>query len=317
MNVTVIGAGVIGLTSAIRLREAGFAANIVAADLPADTVASSVAGAIWYPYGSSAQAPEAGWGRRSLEVFTEAARAGLPGLALMEMVDLLAEPGPDPWWADPGRGFRRCGPADLRAGYVDGYMQETAVVDAIPHLGYLGERFVELGGRITHERVASLADLGASDLLVVNCSGVGAGALASDDGVQPIQGQVVRVRGVKIDRVTMVHEGPLAYAYVMPHGDEAVLGGTRRPGEWNRTPDDELTDHLVEKAILLEPSLADAEVIGVKVGLRPGRNRVRLEHELIVGTPGIIHNYGHDGNGWSLSWGCAEDVVRLATAVRP
>ena len=115
MNVTVVGAGVIGLTSAIRLREAGFEANIVAADLPVDTVASSVAGAIWYPYGSSAEAPEAGWGRRSLEVFTEAARAGLPGVALMDMVDLLAEPGPDPWWADrrswlsPVRARRTCG----------------------------------------------------------------------------------------------------------------------------------------------------------------------------------------------------------------
>ena len=314
MQVTVVGAGVIGLTSAIRLREAGLDAHIVAAELPIDTVASSVAGAIWYPYGSSAAAPEAGWGRRSLEVFTEAARAGLPGVMLMDMVELLAQPGPDPWWADSERGFRRCGPADLRAGHVDGYIQETAVIDVIPHLGYLGERFVELGGRIAHERVDSLTALVASDRLVVNCSGVGAGALADDPGVQPIQGQVVRVRGVRVERVTMVHEGPLAYAYVMPHGDEAVLGGTRRSGEWDRTPDDAVTHHLFEKAVLLEPSLADAELIGVKVGLRPGRDRVRLEHEAIAGTAGLIHNYGHDGNGWSLSWGCADEVVRLATS---
>ncbi|NNC92908.1 MAG: FAD-dependent oxidoreductase [Acidimicrobiia bacterium] len=317
MNVTVIGAGVIGLTSAIRLREAGFDANIVAAELPIDTVASSVAGAIWYPYGSSADAPEAGWGRRSLEVFTEAARTGLPGLAVMDMVELLAEPGPDPWWADPGRGFRRCEPAELRAGFVDGYLQETAVIDVVPHLGYLGERFVELGGQIARQRVEAVADIVAADHLAVNCAGVGAGKLVDDHGVQPIQGQVVRVRGVRIDRVTMVHQGPLAYAYVMPHGDEAVLGGTRRTGRWDRTPDDAVTEHLLEKAMVLEPSLVEAEVIGVKVGLRPGRHRVRLEREVVAGTPGIIHNYGHDGNGWSLSWGCADKVVDLAAAVRP
>jgi D-amino-acid oxidase len=312
MEAMVVGAGVIGLTSAIRLREAGFEANIVAADLPVDTVASSVAGAIWYPYGASADAPEVDWGRRSLEVFTEAARAGLPGVALMDMVDLLAEPGPDPWWADAGRGYRRCEAVDLRAGYVDGFMQETAVIDVVPHLGYLGERFVELGGRIIHERVETLSDLVAPDRLVVNCSGVGAGVLARDEGVQPIQGQVVRVGGVRLDRVTMVHEGPLAYAYVMPHGTEAVLGGTRRPGVWDRTPDETVTAHLIEKAVLLEPSLAEAEVIGVKVGLRPGRDRVRLEHEAWPGTPGVAHNYGHNGNGWSLSWGCADEVVRVA-----
>jgi len=315
-KITVVGAGVIGLTSAIRLREAGFDAHIVAAELPADTVASSVAGAIWYPYGSSAGWREAGWGRRSLEVFTEAVRAGLPGVVAMDMVDLLAEPGPDPWWADPARGFRRCGPEELRAGYVDGYIQETVVIDVVPHLGYLGERFVELGGHINHQRVDALHDLVAADTLVVNCSGVGARDLADDDGVGPVQGQVVRVKGVRIDRVTMVHEGPLAYCYVMPHGDEAVLGGTRVQGEWDRTPDGAVTEHLVEKAVLLEPSLADAEVVGVKVGLRPGRDRVRLEHEPVDGALGIVHNYGHDGNGWSLSWGCADDVVRIARALQ-
>jgi D-amino-acid oxidase len=304
---------VIGLTSAIRLREAGFDADIIARELPVDTAASSVAGAIWYPYGSSAQWREAAWGRRSLEIFREAAAAGAPGCVLMDMVDLLAEPGPDPWWADPARGFRRCAPADLRAGYVDGYLQETAVIDVVPHLWYLAERFTELGGRITRQTIESLGDVLAPDHLVINCSGVGAGVLAADGSVEPVQGQVVRVAGVRLDRVTMIHEGPLAYAYVMPHGDEAVLGGTRRRGEWDRTPDDAVTEHLLEKAMLLEPSLADAEVIGVKVGLRPGRDRVRLEHEPVTGTPGIVHNYGHDGNGWSLSWGCAEEVVRLAT----
>ncbi|NNL12793.1 MAG: FAD-binding oxidoreductase [Acidimicrobiia bacterium] len=313
MNVTVVGAGVIGLTSAIRLREAGFDAGIVARELPVDTVASSVAGAIWYPYGSAADAREAAWGRCSLEVFTDSVGAGLPGVVLMDMVDLLAEPGPDPFWADPARGFRRCGPADLRAGYVDGYVQETVVIDVVPHLWYLAERYVELGGRIEHQPVDSLHDVIDSDRLVVNCSGVGAGVLAHDERVEPVRGQVVRMGGVRIDRVTMIHEGPLAYAYVMPHGDEAVLGGTRERGEWDRTPDDAVTEQLIEKAVLLEPALAHAEVIAVNVGLRPGRDRVRLEHEPVSGTPGIVHNYGHDGNGWSLSWGCADEVVRLAT----
>ncbi len=151
----------------------------------------------------------------------------------MDMVDIRAEPSPDSWWANPDRGFRRCQPADLRAGYVDGYIQETAVVDVIPHLIHLPERFGRLGGSITVERVESLSDVVASDRLVVNCTGVGAAALAGDEGVAAIRGQVVRVAGVRVHRVTIVDEGPLAYAYVMPHGSEAVLGGTRRPGEWD------------------------------------------------------------------------------------
>lgn len=50
------------------------------------------------------------------------------------------------------------------------------------------------------------------------------------------------------------------------------------------------------------------------VGLRPGRNKVRVELELK--TYGkivlkIIHNYGHCGNGVTLSVGCAKEVVEL------
>ena len=121
MKVTVVGAGVIGLTSAIRLREAGFDAHIVAAEEPTVTAASAVAGAIWYPPGASAETWSAEWGRRSLDIFTDGARRGLPGLMLREMVEFTLADSPDPWWADGTRGFRRCRPEDLRAGYQDGY----------------------------------------------------------------------------------------------------------------------------------------------------------------------------------------------------
>lgn len=313
MRATVVGAGVIGLTSAIRLREAGIDAHVVAAERPADTVASAVAGAIWYPYGSSPLAPEAGWGRRSYEVFAQAAAEGAPGLGVRDMVDLRLAPGVDPWWADPDRGYRRAGADEVPAGYSGGYVQQTIVIDVIPHLVHLTGRLTQLGGTLTVERVSDLTNLLEPDCLVVNCSGVGARALAGDPEVVPVRGQVVRLGGVEIPQVTIVDEGPLAYGYVMPHGTECVVGGTRNPGQWDRAPDEAVTEQLIAKAVRMEPALEAAEVVEVKVGLRPGRPAVRVEHEAVAGTPGIIHNYGHGGNGWSLSWGCADHVVGLAT----
>ncbi|MBT8203079.1 MAG: FAD-binding oxidoreductase [Acidimicrobiia bacterium] len=311
MRATVIGAGVIGLTTGIRLREAGVDAHIVAAEPPADTVASSMAGAIWYPYGDSAGTREAAWGRRSLEIFTALAQGGTPGLVVRDMLELRYEPSPDPWWADPALGYRRCEPVDLAGGYADGYIQQTVAIDVVPTLGVLEGRFRELGGTIELRRLSRFADATAPGELVINCAGVGAGELAADQLVHPIRGQVVRVRGEPVDRITMVDGGPLGYAYVMPHSDECVVGGTRQPGVWDRTPDDAVTEQLLETAATLEPGLRNAEVIGVKVGLRPGRGEVRVERE-----GDVIHNYGHAGNGWSLSWGCAETVVELATAPR-
>ncbi len=49
MRVIVVGAGVVGLTSAVRLLEAGHRVDVVARDLPLETT-SAVAAAIWYPY---------------------------------------------------------------------------------------------------------------------------------------------------------------------------------------------------------------------------------------------------------------------------
>jgi len=48
------------------------------------------------------------------------------------------------------------------------------------------------------------------------------------------------------------------------------------------------------------------EIRDVKHGIRPVRPQVRLERE-----GRVIHNYGHGGSGFTLSWGCAFGVLRL------
>ena len=53
------------------------------------------------------------------------------------------------------------------------------------------------------------------------------------------------------------------------------------------------------------------------VCLRPFRAAgPRLDAEQ-VGTALVVHNYGHGGSGWSLSWGSAEIAVRQAMASGP
>lgn len=55
-------------------------------------------------------------------------------------------------------------------------------------------------------------------------------------------------------------------------------------------------------------------IVALSVCTRPFRAQgPRIEVERI-GRRQVVHNYGHGGSGWSLSWGSAELAVRLAQA---
>ena len=79
-------------------------------------------------------------------------------------------------------------------------------------------------------------------------------------------------------------------------------------------PDAATTARILADAVRLEPRLAGAEVRTVQVGLRPGRPWVRVATERINGG-WVVHNYGHGGSGYTLSWGCAAEVLRLVDEV--
>jgi D-amino-acid oxidase len=72
-----------------------------------------------------------------------------------------------------------------------------------------------------------------------------------------------------------------------------------------------VTDRIVARCRRVQPRLHDAEIIEVVTGLRPDRPAVRVEAEPL-GSGLCVHNYGHGGNGVSLSWGCAREAAELA-----
>jgi D-amino-acid oxidase len=67
------------------------------------------------------------------------------------------------------------------------------------------------------------------------------------------------------------------------------------------------------------PHLEGADVVGLRVGLRPARPSVRLEAEHRASDEDahrlVIHCYGHGSHGFTLSWGCADEVLRLVNAL--
>jgi D-amino-acid oxidase len=102
--------------------------------------------------------------------------------------------------------------------------------------------------------------------------------------------------------------------WYVPHGpDVVVLGGTLETSANGGSPQ-EAARRIVARCGAIEPLLAGARILDNRDGYRPIRPSVRVE-SVDLGGLRVVHNYGHGGSGVSLSWGCAGEVVRLATGV--
>jgi len=145
--------------------------------------------------------------------------------------------------------------------------------------------------------------------LLVNCTGVWARQVADDPSVFPIRGQTVVVDAPDVQQGYMNDH---SFTYLFPRQDGVLIGGVAQPNNWDVEIDGNLTIDIVARCSQIEPSIADAPILHQFVGLRPGRNQVRLEAEKIGESSTVIHNYGHAGVGYTLSWGCAQEVVSLA-----
>lgn len=297
-RVIVVGAGVVGLTCAVRLLEAGHRVDVVARDLPLETT-SAVAAALWYPYRALPHDRVTAWGRTSYDVLATLADDERTGVRMLTGTEVLREHQPDPWWRGAVPSLDR--ETALPPGYPDGWTFVSPVVDMPVFLRWLVARVEELGGTLTRMNLSALP---ADGSLVVNATGLGARHFGSDPAVHPVRGQVVVVEQVGLDRWTLDRSG---LTYVVPRTHEVVLGGTEVEGEWSRTPDPAVAEQVLHRATALVPALEGARVLRHKVGLRPARPGVRLER---VGD--VIHCYGHGGAGVTLSWGSADEVAGLA-----
>ena len=310
MHVTVVGAGVSGLTTAAALVEAGWSVDIVARDRHLDTV-SVVAAAIWTTTTAEPQVRVRQWALTTRERFATIAADSSSGIApLMQREFERVDPGPLWWESTPF--VRRLGDHELPPEYAAGFEIDGFIVEPPIYLDWLTSRLVDQGVTITTNAVTSLEDLEAD--VIVNCAGLAARDLVGDDTMFPIRGQVVAVANPGINEGVSDESDADRVAYIYPRSNEVILGGARQIGNEQMVPDDDLTARILSDGARLDPRVSDVEVLDVRVGLRPGRPEVRVEAGVLGDGRPVVHNYGHSGAGFLLSWGCALDVVDLVTA---
>jgi len=308
-EVLVVGAGVSGLTTAVRLAENGVRVRVRAEREPAEST-SAAAGAIWDPiYANHPSVPI--WAERTYDAFVRMEAEKRPGVRLIDGVEASRDGVATPDWAINLPGYHDCTAGELPPGFTSGWHYRAPIIDMPPYLRWLLRRFTRAGGEVGWGRLESLHEAFDDAPLVVNCSGVGARDLVPDIEVRPIRGQLVAVRNPGITEFFAEHTDALSeMTYLLPQGPVLLLGGSADKGVDEMVPDLEVARGIVARCAEIFPPIADAELLGHRAGVRPDRPRIRLEHEDLGGRH-LVHNYGHSGAGVSVSWGCADDVAKL------
>ncbi|WP_198539487.1 FAD-dependent oxidoreductase, partial [Streptomyces graminilatus] len=296
-EVIVVGGGVIGLTTAVVLAERGRRVRVWTRE-PAERTTSAVAGALWWPYRIEPEAFAGEWALESLSVYEELAeRSERTGVRMVEGVQTgLRLDGLGPWAARV---------PELRE-TDEGLWARLPLIDMPVHLGWLRERFLAAGGVVEERYVSDLAEVAGADGadVVVNCTGIGARELVPDPAVRPVRGQLVVVEnpGITTWFVAAGHtDAETTYFFPQPGG--LILGGTAEEDEWSLVPDPAVAEKIVRRCAEVRPEIARARVLGHRVGLRPTRESVRLEREVLADGRVLVHNYGHGGAGVTVAWG--------------
>ncbi|KAI5795568.1 D-amino-acid oxidase [Geopyxis carbonaria] len=350
-NVVVVGAGVIGLTTALLLaRQGNCNVTIVAKHMPGDydiEYTSPWAGANWWPVSNSGT-EHADQERITFhELWHLAKNVPQAGIHVQDSViynrnkdtdktsitdrfnELLAE---EPWFKDLAPGFRKLKQEELpkNLGVDSGTIFKSVCINTAIYLPYLVSCCVALGVTVKRgvvEHICDAVSMHASGIradVVVNCTGISARKIGGvmDKNVIPIRGQIVIVRNVAPAMIcssgTDEAEDDNMYIMTRAAGGGTVIGGCYQKNNWESQPDPNLALRMMKRAVEYCPQLVKPDqgvegldVIRHGVGLRPFRIGGTRIESEKINDVTVVHNYGAGGFGYQASYGMAQYALKL------
>ncbi len=313
-NVAIIGAGVSGLTCGVVFAERGYRTAIFAKEIGQQTT-SGAAAAVWFPYHVEPAERVIPLALESYHVLAELALFPNSGVSIIETRQFSRTGEIEiPDWAIPlGAAVIPSEVEGSLGSFKSGFSLRVPLTDTTIYLDYLTSRFHKAGGEIhVNVRFEELEDTDKRVDLVINCAGIGARELVHDTDLEPHRGQVAIVPKIEtLSAAIVCDDAPLMYA--IPRGKDCVFGGT------NELSDNLAADPAMTRRIVAECSrvlnINKPRVLAERVGLRPfRRSGLRLERDRLADGRAVIHNYGHGGAGFTLSWGCALEVLQVAAS---
>ncbi|RDW58722.1 hypothetical protein BP6252_13198 [Coleophoma cylindrospora] len=341
-HVVVLGAGVIGLQTALTLLEKGIKVTIVSKFWAKDrhpSYTSIWSGAQWRSTDDLDDLRQQDWDYQTFIHWSELVKKHTPeelGVELRPAVfywDHLTPEAMSPekskWWSSLVPTFTVLPRESMPSGsnFAVGVSYSTYSVSPPLYLSYLLRSCEALGADCVNLDVKSIPELmrqpGFTDIHgVVNCTGLGARDLVGDKACFPTKGQTLIVKGSAHRLSTRSGDGWEALVIPRPGANETLLGGCKIPRDWSTLPDAAITEMIVERCRPLAPELLDDqgcfEIQAIHVGLRPSREGgTRVDLELLDqltkdGRPKFVcHNYGHHSAGYEGSVGAANAASKL------
>ncbi|HET9419267.1 MAG TPA: FAD-dependent oxidoreductase, partial [Chthoniobacterales bacterium] len=327
-SVAIVGAGVSGLTCGVLFAERRYRTAIFAEQSGQETT-SGAAAALWFPYDCEPRTKVVAWALTTYRVLVGLASDPRSGVSMLQLrqysrTGALAIP---EWAHSLGAHCLSLIPSARRAVaqrrreveesltfasiFKSGFAMKVPLMDTTIYLDYLTNRFRARGGEIhAGVRFDGLDAIDPDFDIVINCAGIGARELLHDVDLEPHRGQVAVVPKINnLSCAVVCDEEPLMYA--IPRTNDCLFGGTNELSD-NLAIDRDTTSRIVNECVRTL-KIDKPRVLAERVGLRPYRNSgVRLERDKLRDGRTIIHNYGHGGSGFTLSWGCAEEVFKIA-----
>lgn len=330
-KICVVGGGVVGLTCAEVLSEE-FDVTLVADRIGTES-ASIIATAIWHVYlVDQNDRSTLCWAQETLErLMRIAVEYDEAGVTLVRGVELFRKNEAHlPSWSHIPPFFQLLSQDEIsRFSAMDnpdvalrlpirwGYRIEAPAATMDRYLPWLMERVLAKGVKHISRRLEHVEQALDYGVLIVNCSGYGARELTPEAGISPVKGQYVVYANQEGGPIEYIGDDdhPDETSYLISRSGEVIIGGTEEYGDdtenFTRS-----ADELLDRIAPFEPwvrRLRGMTPLISRVGLRPFREKgvlLKLQRQP-SGTP-VIHNIGHGGSGFSLSWGCANEVRNLA-----
>ncbi|PPR04469.1 hypothetical protein CVT24_013260 [Panaeolus cyanescens] len=288
-HVTVIGAGVIGLTTALKIQEQpGYEVTIIADHFPTDTERKATYASQW---AGAHHVSVAGTDEFQREIDME---------TFQTMWELSEEGGKaaDCFMRLPQVEYYREQRTHDTLKFMPGFKELTAEQLTVPNAvcgltynsvntfvplfnNYLLSRFLSAGGHIIRghiQHIEQIMENGNTNFAspaedhrtpshpdaVIVCAGIGARTLGGveDQTVYPARGQTLLVRAPWLDTCMSISGGESGlWTYVIPRKNgDAILGGTYEADDWYPLPRPETTTDILQRTLELCPNLAPPEI---------------------------------------------------------